>query len=72
MSPRYFEELSPGHGKMPPRAVTASNAPRLDLNGDWAFRFSPVGLDGTDGFVAASATGPPTASIALRRPRGPR
>lgn len=50
MSPRYFEELSPGHGTMPPRAATASNAPRLDLNGDWAFRFSPVGLDETDGF----------------------
>ncbi|WP_067029961.1 glycoside hydrolase family 2 TIM barrel-domain containing protein [Streptomyces dysideae] len=50
MSLRYFEELSPGHGKEAPRAAPASDAPRLDLNGDWAFRFSEAGLDETDGF----------------------
>ncbi|WP_030325963.1 glycoside hydrolase family 2 TIM barrel-domain containing protein [Streptomyces sp. NRRL B-3229] len=52
MSPRYFEEFSPGHGKKAPRAALATNAPRLDLNGDWAFRFSATGLDETDGFEA--------------------
>ncbi|MFF7137258.1 glycoside hydrolase family 2 TIM barrel-domain containing protein [Streptomyces sp. NPDC008196] len=50
MSPRYFEEFSPGHGKKPPRAALATDAPRLDLGGDWAFRFSATGLDETDGF----------------------
>ncbi|MFF3965592.1 glycoside hydrolase family 2 TIM barrel-domain containing protein [Streptomyces griseorubiginosus] len=50
MSPRYFEEFSPGHGKEPPRAALTTNAPRIDLNGDWAFRFSATGLDETDGF----------------------
>ncbi|MFD5593132.1 glycoside hydrolase family 2 TIM barrel-domain containing protein [Streptomyces griseorubiginosus] len=52
MSPRYFEEFSPGHGKEAPRAALATNAPRIDLNGDWAFRFSAAGLDETDGFEA--------------------
>ncbi|TCR15250.1 glycoside hydrolase family 2 TIM barrel-domain containing protein [Streptomyces sp. BK205] len=52
MSPRYFEEFSPGHGKEAPRAALATNAPRIDLNGDWAFRFSATGLDETDGFEA--------------------
>ncbi|MFF9808359.1 glycoside hydrolase family 2 TIM barrel-domain containing protein [Streptomyces coeruleorubidus] len=50
MSPRYFEEPSPGYGKAAPRAASASDAPRLDLSGDWAFRFSETGLDETDGF----------------------
>ncbi|XVV06028.1 glycoside hydrolase family 2 TIM barrel-domain containing protein [Actinosynnema sp. CA-248983] len=50
MSARYFEVFSPGHGKLAPRAVPASDAPRLDLNGDWAFRFSATVLDESDGF----------------------
>ncbi|MFI7643470.1 glycoside hydrolase family 2 TIM barrel-domain containing protein, partial [Nonomuraea sp. NPDC049400] len=50
MSPRYFEDFSPGYGRLAPRAVLASDAPRLDLNGDWAFRFSETGLDEPDGF----------------------
>ncbi|WP_431930751.1 glycoside hydrolase family 2 TIM barrel-domain containing protein [Nonomuraea jabiensis] len=50
MSHRYFEDVSPGYGKAAPRAVLASDAPRLDLNGDWSFRFSPIGLDEPDGF----------------------
>ena len=33
MSPRYFEEFSPGHGKEAPRAALATNAPLIDLNG---------------------------------------
>ncbi|GAA2295661.1 glycoside hydrolase family 2 TIM barrel-domain containing protein [Streptomyces hawaiiensis] len=50
MPPRYFEALSPGHGRTSPRSAFSSNAPRIDLNGPWAFRFSPTGLDETDGF----------------------
>ncbi|MEQ4724441.1 glycoside hydrolase family 2 TIM barrel-domain containing protein [Nonomuraea sp. B19D2] len=46
----YLEDFSPGYGKLAPRAVLASDAPRLDLNGDWAFRFSPIGLGEPDGF----------------------
>ncbi|MEV0235872.1 sugar-binding domain-containing protein [Nonomuraea sp. NPDC050786] len=46
----YLEDFSPGYGKRAPRAVLASDAPRLDLNGDWAFRFSPIGLGEPDGF----------------------
>jgi beta-galactosidase len=45
MRPRYFEELTPGHGRTKPRSALSSNAPRIDLNGDWAFRFSPTGLE---------------------------
>ncbi|MEV4114329.1 glycoside hydrolase family 2 TIM barrel-domain containing protein [Nonomuraea sp. NPDC049695] len=50
MPPRYFEDFSPGYGGLAPRAVLVSDAPRLDLNGDWAFRFSQTGLDEPDGF----------------------
>ncbi|WP_309113142.1 glycoside hydrolase family 2 TIM barrel-domain containing protein [Saccharothrix sp.] len=50
MPARYFEVFSPGYGKAAPRAVPASDAPRLDLNGDWAFRFSATLLDEPDGF----------------------
>ncbi|WP_158853806.1 glycoside hydrolase family 2 TIM barrel-domain containing protein [Saccharothrix deserti] len=50
MSARYFEVFSPGYGKVAPRAALDSDAPRLDLNGDWAFRFSATGLDEPDGF----------------------
>ncbi|MDX3228142.1 hypothetical protein [Streptomyces sp. ME19-01-6] len=46
------EEFSPGYGKEAPRAALATNVPRIDLNGDWAFRFSVTGLDETDGFEA--------------------
>lgn len=50
MPARYFEDFGPGHGKVAPRAALDSDAPRLDLNGDWAFRFSETGLDEPDGF----------------------
>ncbi|MFD0817616.1 glycoside hydrolase family 2 TIM barrel-domain containing protein, partial [Micromonospora zhanjiangensis] len=50
MSTRYFEDFSPGYGFAAPRAAFASDAARLDLNGDWAFRFSPTGLPESDGF----------------------
>jgi beta-galactosidase len=37
MSARYFEDFAPGHGRAAPRAALDSDAPRIDLNGDWAF-----------------------------------
>lgn len=52
MSARYFEDCAPGHGRAAPRAALDSDAPRVDLNGDWAFRFSPVLRPEPDGFEA--------------------
>ncbi|MFE6775577.1 glycoside hydrolase family 2 TIM barrel-domain containing protein [Streptomyces sp. NPDC057702] len=38
----YYEDVSPGHGVLPPRAHSpASDARRLDLGGTWRFRLSP-------------------------------
>lgn len=36
----YFDERSPGDGARPARAWLRSDAPRLSLNGDWAFRYA--------------------------------
>ena len=37
---RYFEDRSPGDGARPARAWLRTDAPRLSLNGEWAFRLS--------------------------------
>ncbi|MGI5131365.1 glycoside hydrolase family 2 TIM barrel-domain containing protein [Pseudonocardia sp. CA-107938] len=37
----YLEDLSPGLGALPPRAAFVSDAPRIDLGGDWTFHLSP-------------------------------
>jgi beta-galactosidase len=47
---RYFEERSPGDGMRGARAWLRSDAPRLPLNGDWAFRLAPR-ADGPADFV---------------------
>jgi beta-galactosidase len=47
---RYFEEFSPGYGAAAARAVFATDAARLDLSGQWAFRFSPTLVAEPDGF----------------------
>jgi beta-galactosidase len=47
---RYFEERSPGEGMRAARAWLRSDAPKLALNGDWAFRLSPR-ADGPADFV---------------------
>lgn len=52
MSARYFEDYAPGHARAAPRAALVSDAPRIDLNGDWAFRFSPTLRPEPDGFEA--------------------
>ena len=38
---RYHEDPGPGEGLRPARAWLLSDAPRLSLNGSWAFRLSP-------------------------------
>jgi beta-galactosidase len=38
---RYYEDPGPGEGLRPARAWLPSDAPRLSLNGAWAFRLSP-------------------------------
>ncbi|WP_037568872.1 glycoside hydrolase family 2 TIM barrel-domain containing protein [Phaeacidiphilus oryzae] len=50
MSARYFEDFSPGYGGAAARAALRSDAPRLDLTGSWAFRFSPTVQVEPDGF----------------------
>lgn len=38
----WYEDMSPGSGGLAPRSwYPASDAPRVSLNGEWAFRFSP-------------------------------
>lgn len=48
----YVEDVSPGHGALSPRAFAASDAPTLDLKGDWAFRLLPDLGAVTAGFEA--------------------
>ncbi|NUR30690.1 MAG: DUF4981 domain-containing protein [Catenulispora sp.] len=47
---RYFEEYSPGYGAVTARAAVRSDADRIDLGGQWAFRLHPVAEVETDGF----------------------
>jgi beta-galactosidase len=46
----YVEDRSPGHGRLAPRAVAPSDAPSLDLAGDWSFRLSGGLAELADGF----------------------
>ncbi|MEU8221064.1 glycoside hydrolase family 2 TIM barrel-domain containing protein [Kribbella sp. NPDC048915] len=39
---KYWEDPGPGYGVLPARAAVRSSAPRLSLNGQWRFRFSPT------------------------------
>ncbi|MCX5060189.1 DUF4981 domain-containing protein [Streptomyces sp. NBC_00201] len=50
MSARYFESFAPGSGRLTPRSALDSDAPRLDLDGAWAFRFSTTLRPEPDGF----------------------
>ncbi|MFJ7244657.1 glycoside hydrolase family 2 TIM barrel-domain containing protein [Kitasatospora sp. NPDC098652] len=50
MPARYFEDFAIGRGGLAPRAVLESDAPVIDLNGPWAFRFSPTLRSEPDGF----------------------
>ncbi|WFB06469.1 DUF4981 domain-containing protein [Streptomyces sp. LX-29] len=49
---RYYEDVSPGSGTLPPRAWhAASSAPRLSLNGTWRFRLAPSADAEDDSFA---------------------
>jgi len=50
MSTRYFESFAPGRARLTPRSALDSDAPRIDLDGAWAFRFSPTLWPEPDGF----------------------
>ncbi|MFI6151914.1 glycoside hydrolase family 2 TIM barrel-domain containing protein [Kitasatospora sp. NPDC051170] len=50
MSARYFEDFAIGRGGLAPRAALDTDAPVLDLNGSWAFRFSPTLRSTSDDF----------------------
>jgi len=47
----YLKRVPAGTGSLPPRAYLVSDAPRLDLGGQWAFRLSPR-ADAPDDFAA--------------------
>jgi beta-galactosidase len=47
---RYFEDFGRGRGSLPPRAALRSDAARLDLAGEWAFRWWPTVRAEPDGF----------------------
>src|SRR5690606_19722652 len=47
---RYYEDLSPGSGALPPRAAFRSDAARLDLGGDLRFRYAARVSDAADAF----------------------
>lgn len=40
--PDHWTDLTPGTGRLPPRAHFAPGARRLDLGGTWSFRLSPT------------------------------
>ncbi|ONI86487.1 beta-galactosidase [Actinosynnema sp. ALI-1.44] len=45
----YIDDVSPGHGALPPRSAFSSDAPSLSLNGDWRFHLSPTPADAPAG-----------------------
>jgi beta-galactosidase len=59
MSTRCFESFAPGRGRLTPRSALDSEAPRIDLDGAWAFRFSPALRPEPDGFEDRSSTTAP-------------
>lgn len=48
----YVEDRAPGHGRLNPRAVFASDAPAVELDGPWRFRLASGLDDLTEGFAA--------------------
>lgn len=53
----YLTDRAPGHGRRrAPRSWLHSNAPRLDLSGEWAFRLLPH-VPGTPGLAAVLPEG---------------
>lgn len=50
--PLWFASTEPHHGALRPRASLDTDAVRLPLDGEWAFRFAPT-ASGGEGFEAA-------------------
>ena len=49
---------APGRGSLPPRAHLATDAPRLSLNGTWAFRLWPTAASAADdGWTTGASAG---------------
>ncbi|TCO41483.1 beta-galactosidase [Kribbella antiqua] len=46
----YYEDHSPGYGARPARARLSTDAPTLDLSGDWRFHLAPTVALAPDGF----------------------
>ncbi|MGW3510058.1 glycoside hydrolase family 2 TIM barrel-domain containing protein [Streptomyces sp. NPDC000994] len=46
----YIEDVSPGHGRVRPRATFLSDAPVIELDGSWSFRLAAGLHDLTPGF----------------------
>jgi beta-galactosidase len=46
----YFEDPNPDARALPPRAAPASDAPRLDLAGQWRFHLAPTAAQARAGF----------------------
>ncbi|KUO07359.1 glycoside hydrolase family 2 TIM barrel-domain containing protein [Streptomyces sp. DSM 15324] len=46
----YVESFSPGHGRAAPRAAFTSDAPVVDLTGEWRFHLAPDLPRTTEGF----------------------
>ncbi|TCO55057.1 glycoside hydrolase family 2 TIM barrel-domain containing protein [Actinocrispum wychmicini] len=61
----YLDDVSPGHGALPPRAAFTSDARSLCLDGDWQFHLSPSPADAPAGFELDSfdATDWPTLPV---------
>ncbi len=41
-APSYLSDRSPGSGSLPARSTVRTDAPQIDLNGEWAFRLRPT------------------------------
>jgi beta-galactosidase len=50
MTPAYLEDFLPRRGTLPARSWARSDAPELNLNGDWSFRFADR-ADGSEDFA---------------------
>ncbi|WP_238413149.1 glycoside hydrolase family 2 TIM barrel-domain containing protein [Saccharothrix deserti] len=48
----YYTDPTPGSGYLPPRATATSDAPSVDLDGDWRFQLVPTARAGAEGFQA--------------------
>src|SRR5580693_9813774 len=50
MEHRYVTDLSPGRGRLAPRAAFGTDVPAIELDGGWRFRLAAGLADVTEGF----------------------